>query len=171
MHGMNAPPIHDPNMTGGYNVHGAQEPATGNLIGSGLPPMSTFRNSGAALGATPANMVPPSGQSSTMYPSNLATGNGAQTGDALGKALASVREIVSKFEGDTLGKSVCRSTLPIRALAASALIRPHLYRHLRRSRQRRASRSGRGTVTLSMPCSRQCRTHLRLFTTKGTFTW
>lgn len=85
MHGMNAAPIHDPGMAGGYNVHPSQEPTPGNLIGSGLPPMSTFRNSAPT-------MVPPSGQAPAMYPANLAPGAGAQTGDALGKALASVRD-------------------------------------------------------------------------------
>lgn len=86
MHGMNAAPIHDPGMSGGYGVHPAQDPAPGGLIGSGLPPMSTFRNTGAP----PSAMVPPGGQASAMYPSNLAAGAGAPTGDALGKALASV---------------------------------------------------------------------------------
>lgn len=105
MHGMGSGPLHDPSGMGGYNV--ALSPAqdhsgANNLMSSGLPPMSTFRNSAAGpMGGpvTQAGVVQPGpGVSTVQSPSmyshspNLGPppGPGGQTGDALGKALASV---------------------------------------------------------------------------------
>ena len=114
MHGMGSGPIHDPSGMGGYNValspaqdHSSVVVGANNLMSSGLPPMSTFRNSaaggGPGMGAaghpvTQAGVVQPGPgptvQSPSMYnhSPNLGppTGPGGQTGDALGKALASV---------------------------------------------------------------------------------
>ena len=102
MHGMGSGPLHDPSGMGGYSV--ALSPAqdhggANNLMSSGLPPMSTFRNSAAGpMGGpvTQAGVVQPGAtvQSPSMYSHspNLGPppGPGGQTGDALGKALASV---------------------------------------------------------------------------------
>jgi transcription factor 4/12 len=104
MHGMGSGAIHDPSGMGGYNV--ALSPAQdhngpNNLMSSGLPPMSTFRNSatGPMGGPVSQSGVVQAGsgatvQSPSMYSHspNLGPppGPGGQTGDALGKALASV---------------------------------------------------------------------------------
>ncbi|XP_046451447.1 transcription factor 12-like isoform X28 [Daphnia pulex] len=103
MHGMGSGAIHDPSGMGGYNV--ALSPAQdhngpNNLMSSGLPPMSTFRNSatGPMGGPVSQSGVVQAGsgatvQSPSMYSHspNLGPppGPGGQTGDALGKALAS----------------------------------------------------------------------------------
>ncbi|XP_046451426.1 transcription factor 12-like isoform X9 [Daphnia pulex] len=104
MHGMGSGAIHDPSGMGGYNV--ALSPAQdhngpNNLMSSGLPPMSTFRNSatGPMGGPVSQSGVVQAGsgatvQSPSMYSHspNLGPppGPGGQTGDALGKALASI---------------------------------------------------------------------------------
>lgn len=103
MHGMGSGPLHDPSGMGGYNV--ALSPAQdhggpNNLMSSGLPPMSTFRNStsgpmGGPVAQTGVVQTGPGAvQSPSMYnhSPNLGPppGPGGQTGDALGKALASV---------------------------------------------------------------------------------
>lgn len=104
MHGMGSGALHDPSGMGGYNV--ALSPAqdhngANNLMSSGLPPMSTFRNSatGPMRGPVSQSGVIQAGaatavQSPSMYSHspNLGPppGPGGQTGDALGKALASV---------------------------------------------------------------------------------
>ena len=58
------------------------------LLNSGLPPMSTFRG----------QPIPPSSATYTNSSSSVTTGNqgqgSSQTGDALGKALASVSMII-----------------------------------------------------------------------------
>ncbi|XP_045030365.1 transcription factor 12 isoform X14 [Daphnia magna] len=104
MHGMGSGALHDPSGMGGYNV--ALSPAqdhngANNLMSSGLPPMSTFRNSatGPMRGPVSQSGVIQAGaatavQSPSMYSHspNLGPppGPGGQTGDALGKALASI---------------------------------------------------------------------------------
>ncbi|OWF44177.1 transcription factor 4-like isoform X2 [Mizuhopecten yessoensis] len=79
------PPIHHPHDMGYPTISMAQE----NMLQSGLPPMSTFR------GGT--NMPPSSSSFSSSSPSvngDMMGGRGtqgpSQTGDALGKALASI---------------------------------------------------------------------------------
>jgi len=105
MHGMGSGPIHDPSGMSGYNV--ALSPAqdhggANNLMGSGLPPMSTFRNSGTGpIHGGPGSQNGPhqAGPGATVQSPSLynhspslgpPAGPGGQTGDALGKALASV---------------------------------------------------------------------------------
>jgi transcription factor 4/12 len=103
MHGMGSGPIHDPSGMSGYNV--ALSPAqdhggANNLMGSGLPPMSTFRNSstgpmgGSGSQTGPHQAGPGAIQSPSLYNHSPSlgppAGPGGQTGDALGKALASV---------------------------------------------------------------------------------
>ena len=103
MHGMGSGPIHDPSGMSGYNVAlspGQEHGGANNLMGSGLPPMSTFRNSATGPMGVPG---PQSGthqvggaavQSPSLYSHSPSlgppAGPGGQTGDALGKALASV---------------------------------------------------------------------------------
>ena len=118
MHGMGSGTLHDPSGMGGYNV--ALSPAqdhsgSNNLMSSGLPPMSTFRNSatGPMGGPVSQSGVVQTGpgatvQSPSMYnhSPNLGPppGPNGQTGDALGKALASVclSFLFPNFEGHEL---------------------------------------------------------------------
>ena len=105
-------PVHDP--MGGY---GALSPAQdqhqqgGNLMGSGLPPMSTFQNArGGPIGPSHVAVAPGAnalGQAtaSPLYnhspnlgpgPHGAAGSGGTEIRDALGKALASVRWLKCK---------------------------------------------------------------------------
>ena len=89
--------LHDPSGMGGYNV--ALSPAQDQQqhMGSGLPPMSTFRNSatgpmGLPQQATqPGAVQSPYNHSPSLGPVPVGAGPVGQTsGDALGKALASI---------------------------------------------------------------------------------
>lgn len=141
MHGMGPGPLqHDPTGMGGYGnvaLSPAQDPqqhpggpgamgAGGNnnlMANSGLPPMSTFRNSSAVGGVGGVPVQPGPGgavQSPSMYSHSpnlgpVATGPGGQTsGDALGKALASVSVALPFFSSPSCWS--LRNSLPMSSL-------------------------------------------------------
>ncbi len=103
MHGMVPGPLqHDPSsgMVGGYQDPQQQQQHGGNnnnqMVGSGLPPMSTFRNTPGVpvqpgVGAGPGAVQSPSLYNHSPSLGPVVPGPPGQTsGDALGKALASV---------------------------------------------------------------------------------
>lgn len=93
---------HDPSsgMVGGYQDPQQQHGGNNNnqMVGSGLPPMSTFRNTpGGVVPVQPGGVAGPGAvQSPSLYNHSPSLGPvvpgppGQTSGDALGKALASV---------------------------------------------------------------------------------